>query len=173
MRRSIETCVVMFAIDAAPESDLLRIALGHGWSVRRPASASAGFEELLRCRPRVAVVQVSGMLGEDLEMIRLMRAGSLPVSVVAIAVTHGEEIELAVRGTGVDCYLSMAADATLIERAVSEILGRQERGLAPDTRVWRRGPDKTNSLLLSPFPSDQSWAAGFSLPAAHSDRQGE
>jgi DNA-binding NarL/FixJ family response regulator len=173
MRRSIGTCVVMLAIDAAPEADLLRIALGHGWSIRPPASAAAAFEELLRCRPRVAVVQVSGLLGEDLEMIRLIRAGSLPVSVVAVAVTHGEEIELAVRGAGVDCYLSTAADATLIDRAVSEILGRQECRGAGDAQIGQRAPGEINSLLLSPFSSGQSRAAGSPFPPPTSTARGE
>jgi DNA-binding NarL/FixJ family response regulator len=171
VKASSDQSVLVLAIDATPAPDLLRIVLRHAWPVRQPASASAAFAEILRYHPSVVLIQISSMAGEAVELIRLVRSGSLPLLLVGVSFEHGDEIERAARIAGVDCYLDGSGDASLIECVVAEHLTRQEcvarradAQRSPSPRRYQR----SLSLLLPNNMGD-----GRNTPVAHPGRPGE
>jgi len=118
--------VLLFVLNGNPSADLARIAIRRGWPLRRVPLATQAFEEIRHRRPGAVLVQVSLGMGEDLELIRLVRSDLAHVSLIAVAVPHHVEIERAVRSAGASCYLPGAADADLVEQAVAATLERQQ-----------------------------------------------
>jgi len=124
--------VLLLAIGSDPVAGIMRTALRNGWAVRRADSAGAGYRELLRDRPNVAVVQISPVPTEELKLIRRVRADLLPMAMIAVSSSPDDETERAVRIAGVDGYLSGAAAAILLERAAAELLARyDDAGASP------------------------------------------
>lgn len=126
MTRPSHTRVLFFVSNENPDPDLSRIALRHGWPLLQFLRALQAFEDIRRCLPGVVLVQVSLRLGEDLELIRLVRTELVQVSLIAVASPHHDEIERAVRSAGASCYLPGATDVPLAERTVAEMLDRQK-----------------------------------------------
>lgn len=118
--------VLLFAINESPSPDLAKIAIRRGWPVLQVPFAEEGLDEVRRRQPIVVIVQVSMRLGEDLDLLYLLRTNSARVSLIAVATAHYHEIERAVRSIGVNCYLPSARDAELIEQAVDEVLHRRQ-----------------------------------------------
>lgn len=163
MRTSGGTSVLVLAVEKTPASDLLRVADRNDWPVRRPASAREGYQEFLRERPRVVVIQVSDAEGEDIELIRRVRSGSVPTSLVAAATAHDEGLERSVRISGVDVYVGGTADAALLESTVAALL-RREMNDAPVLHMARQGMRRNHSLLLLTSTKQERRAAGRRTP---------
>ncbi len=152
---------------ARPASELLKLALRHAWSIRETVSATAAFEEILRRRPIVTLLEVLAKPDDAVELIRFVRASSATVLLLAVAVQHSEDIELAVRAAGIDFYIPGPENTVLIEQAVAELLERRSR---TDARARSRRPASrpkhqrslSHSLLL---PTDMG--GGYYQPAAH------
>lgn len=171
MKPTSDTSVLAIAINGKPEPDLQRIVLRNSWLVVEPSSASAAFEEILHRRPIVSIVQASTAPDEAAEFIRLVRADRLPVHVVAVAASHRDEIERAVRIAGVDSYLDGIAIAAILEDTVAELLEQRQKAnlKTASRRLAPRRPERNLSLLL--FPTDMS--GGPKSPAAHFRNPGE
>jgi DNA-binding NarL/FixJ family response regulator len=166
VKPSSNESVLVLAADMESASDLQGIALRNAWSVQQPASASAALEEILHRRPAVVLVQVSPAPDEAVRVIRQVRANSLPVFLVAVAVSHDDEIERAVRIAGVDSYLDETADAALIENTVAGLLERRERANLR-ARVRRTAPRRRYQHSLSPFLLLADMGGGIEFPTAH------
>ncbi len=160
-----EVSVLVLATAEGPVGALQRMAARNGWTVRQVMSARAGYSEILRSRPRVAVIQVSLAPAEALELIRLGRTVPIPVLLVAVAKSHSEDLERAVRIAGVDGYLGDPRDGALLERTVAELLVRQKENTAPVLRTGRGRIHRTNNLLLLSSSSRQEpRVAGLTPP---------
>ena len=173
MKSSSDMSVLLLAMGARPASELLKLALRHAWSIRETGSATAAFEEILRRRPIVTLLEVLAKPDDAVELIRFVRASSATVLLLAVAVQHSEDIELAVRAAGIDCYIAGPENTVLIEQAVAELLERRSR---TDARARSRRPASrpqqqrslSHSLLL---PTDMG--GGHYQPAAHLLGSGE
>lgn len=173
MKSSSDTSVLLLAMGARPASELLKLALRHAWSIRETVSATAAFEEILRRRPIVTLLQVLARPDDAVELIRFVRAGSATVLLIAVALRHSEDTELAVRAAGIDCYIAGPENTVLIEQAVAEL---QEQRSRADARARSRRPASrpkyrrslSHSLLL---PTDMG--GGYCQPAAHLLGSGE
>jgi len=167
VRPSKETSVLVLAMGAGPAPELLLLALRRGWAIRKPASVSAAFLEVIRDRPRVVVIQISKPAGEEIALIRLIRESPLSPLLVAITVTQTDEIERAVRTAGVDCYIVGTADGILVEKTVVELLG-QKGHTVRDEYLQQSAPRGQDAQTLSSsffLPTDMG--GGLSFPAAH------
>ena len=117
--------VLVASLVGEPTEALLRITLRRAWLLLKISCVLPALREILRLRPDVVIVQVTLQLGDDLELIRLLPSRMTRVSLIAVASSHHERIELAVRAAGVSGYLPAAADTELIEQTVADVLARR------------------------------------------------
>jgi hypothetical protein len=153
--------VFVASLDESPAPELARIAMRRGWPLRRPPTAVLAAREIRETRPCVVVLQVSPRPDEVLKLLRLVRSGLPPVVSIAVAVSHLDEIERAVRAAGASCYLPDAIKNRLLERTVDDILAT---GLCEANRrdAAGRRSARPNNLLLS--SSTRTRAAGLTYP---------
>lgn len=164
MRPSHKTSVMLLAIGAAPAAGLVRTAVRKGWAVRWSESARAGYREILHHRPQVAIVQAAPAAGEELKLIRFVRADLLPVSLLAVTTVHDDETERAARIAGIDGYLSGTTDAALLERTVAELLARRRNDKPRFPTPGSRGINESNDFSLSSSLQQETRVAGLPPP---------
>jgi len=127
VKASTEMEVLLCAINESPSSDLAKIAIRRGWPVLQIPVAAQTLDEVRRLGPAVVIVQVSMGLGEDLNLLYLLRTNLSRISLIAVATAHCHEVERSVRSVGVSCYLPSARDGNLVEQAVRDMVNRHER----------------------------------------------
>ncbi len=128
-----DTSVLVVSLASNPSPALLRIAIRHAWPVLTALRPPQALREVRHCQPDVIIIQVSLPRGADVELISLLRTKMRQVSLIAVAGSHRDEIERAVRSAGVSCYLPTAEDMTLVERSVAEML-TQRQSVTPTAR---------------------------------------
>jgi DNA-binding NarL/FixJ family response regulator len=113
---------LIVVLDEAVMPGLARFAMRHGWSVVKLPEIGQTGRLVLRRRAQAIVVQVSLKLDETIALIQLLKQGSRPMPIVAVAGVHNEQIERAIRGAGANCYLPGTSDADMIAQAVAAVL---------------------------------------------------
>jgi len=144
----IDVLIVVMAEDV--DESLALSATQNGWPLLQATTADEVFFELCQCRPRVLIVQLSLPLGETLKLISRTRHHWQQVSLVAVTPSHDNQIELAVRRAGADCYLPATADVDLVEQTVTAILGRHTNAVASITTTQRANPSHNPPLGEAP-----------------------
>lgn len=139
--------VLIVVMDEDVDKGLALSATQNGWPLLQATTADEVFFELCQCRPRVLIVQLSLSLGEALKLISLTRHHWQQVSLVAVTPSHDNQIELAVRSAGANCYLPATANVSLIEETVSAILRSHTDAVASiattqSTNNQRRNPPR-------------------------------
>ena len=108
--------------DADPKFDAL--AGRRGWLVVQARSAAQAIREVIRCEPRVAIVQFTVHVVEALEIIDTLRNRWPQIPLIAVVSSHHDEIERIVRSAGASCYFSGSGAAELVDQAVAHIVAR-------------------------------------------------
>ena len=115
--------VVLLSPNPAPE--LVRLALRSGWPcIVEPRSAPAA-RHLRQRRPAVVLIEVALPAEEEIRFIRLLQPTLDRRALVAVARSHDENLERAIRAAGVSCYLPSANDDAAIEAIVAAMLGQR------------------------------------------------
>jgi DNA-binding response OmpR family regulator len=112
--------IIVFDENAIPA--LARLAVRHDWPVLRMSTVVQAVPAIVRHRPGLVVVQVSLVPDQAVELIRLLRARLQPVPIIAVARSHDEQTERAIRGAGATYYLPAARDAGILEQVVASML---------------------------------------------------
>ena len=123
--------VLIVVLDQTVEPDLVRLAVDRGWALLRTSTVREAIRELRVRRVDVAVVQVAVLIERAVELIQLLREHWNRVPIVAVARSHDERLERAVRSAGADCYLP-SPDADAIEQAVDSLATRNGLVSGPD-----------------------------------------
>jgi DNA-binding NarL/FixJ family response regulator len=148
--------VLFFAMDESPEPNLAEIAMRRGWPFLQMSNTSQAIVELRRRSPSAVVVQVSLPLSEDLELLHRVRDNFSTVTLIAVATTHDDDVERAVRSAGVSLYLPSARDADRIERAIDQVLHHRApptAGVTQENDASRRRNQVLSSSASFPPPS--------------------
>ncbi len=165
MAMALDIRVLVISVDESPSPALARVAIRSGWPLLSVPRAFQAIREIRHRQPGVVIVQVTLRLGEGLELVQLLPDETARASLIAIASSHHESIERAVRAAGASCYLPTPADAALVERTVAEMLDRR----TARSSAMRRAPraDLERRITLPPPVSlDRTSGGGLSPPAA-------
>lgn len=114
--------VLVIALCGAVHVGLARASVRQGWTVLALGTAVQAMREIRDRSPRLIVVQVSMVSGEPLKLIRLLRNGSQPVLIVAVANSHRNQLEQWVRDAGASCYLPSAEQDEALVQTVASML---------------------------------------------------
>jgi hypothetical protein len=123
---------------------------GDGWSLRVVAHAGEALRDIHRRRPKVlfvcaAAARIDATAELIAELDRRLGRGNPPL--VALAATHDEAVERAVRVAGSSCYLALdsPADEELLERLLSDV-GIPPPPLADGAHSMRAPPPSQRGL---------------------------
>lgn len=112
---------VVVVMEKTVVSGLSRLAERHHWQLIHLPAAMQVMKTLGRQRVDIAVIHIALETQQTVELIEWLRATRKEVLLIAVASTHREEIERAVRHAGAHCYLPQTDEVTL-ERAIGEVL---------------------------------------------------
>jgi DNA-binding NarL/FixJ family response regulator len=121
MNLNPEQVGVVVVMEKTVVSGLSKLAERHRWSLIHLPAAMQVMRTLGRQRIDIAVIHITVESQQSVELIEWLRATRQEVLLVAVASTHREEIERAVRHAGAHCYLPQTDEVTL-ERAISELI---------------------------------------------------
>ncbi len=103
------------------QRSLFDAAQCHSLSILCAPDVDLAFRAVVHLRPQVIIVQVSGVAGEALKLIRMFRDLANPMPVVGAAVPHGPDAERAVRQAGATWYVP-AEDGELVIHTLESLL---------------------------------------------------
>lgn len=112
---------IVVVLNGQLEPRLLRAASACSLSVLRAPGAEQAFRALIHLRPDAIVVQVAEMWNEPLRLIRLVAGSPLQVPVIAVATSHDDDTERAIRAAGATCYLP-GGECHLLRRALESLV---------------------------------------------------
>jgi len=130
------TTGVVVVVEGEVDLNLRRVATGYGLSVLAAASADQALQGLVCLRPKLVIVQVSRLVDEALKLIRLVANLAQPPPLIAVATSHGEEIEQSVWHAGATWYLPDAG-SHLLEQVLTAVLPQRN-----SVRSDRNGADE-------------------------------
>lgn len=112
--------VLIVSFGDPSEHDPVENTLSCRWPLLHVATKRHALAEVARCQPEVLIVRIGQWWSaESIRLISAIRGHWRPVWLVALARSHSEELETAVRGAGVHCYLMDGALDTVNEAVLA------------------------------------------------------
>ena len=97
-------------------------ASGHDWPIVKSQPLRPLLREVAARRPRLVVVQVGPPLHDAVDLIERIKEHWPGLILVAAAVAHHEQIEMAARYAGATLYLPDVSDGAYVEQSIASLL---------------------------------------------------
>lgn len=128
LTRDVE--VLLIASEAGAGCGARVAAERYGWSVIESPDPGKMLDQLRLSQAKVVVVEIADDWDSNFDLLPLLHEYPRRLTVVGLAVSEDEQLEMAVRAEGIDCFVPYKASTALVIDYVERLSVEAEAGAA-------------------------------------------